>query len=113
MVNKKKINYNADMKKKIITKEEVLHLAQLAKLKLTNEEIVKFQTQLSEILTYISQLDEIDTSLIKQTDQVTGLQNITSADGVLNERKLTQDEALRNAPNKKDGYVKVPAIFSE
>ena len=97
----------------LLSRKDILHLAKLANLSLSEEEISKFQKQLSEILTYISQLNELDTEEVKPTDQVTELVNVYRVDEETNNSKLSQEEALQNAPDKKGNYIKVPAIFNE
>ena len=97
------------MSQKQISKEEVKHIAKLAWIGLSSEEIQKFQKQLSGILEYVDQLNELDTKDIPPTFQVTGLKNIWREDTV--EPSLTQKEALQNAPMQKDGYFKVKKVM--
>ena len=65
-----------------LTKKDVLHVANLAKLTLTPKEITKFQEQLSKIVDYISQLSEVDTLNLESTSQTTGLENVFRSDEV-------------------------------
>lgn len=67
-----------------ITKEEIKHLAQLSRLKLTDAEIIKFGGELEAILNYINQLNEVDTTKVKPTSQVSGLSDVWRADAVKN-----------------------------
>lgn len=92
-----------------LSKEQVLHIAKLAKLKLNSAEVAKFQKQLGEILSYMDILNELNTSEVKPTAQATGLENVLRKDkeGVY----LTQEEALANTKSKHNGYFKVKAIF--
>jgi aspartyl-tRNA(Asn)/glutamyl-tRNA(Gln) amidotransferase subunit C len=101
------------MKKDMLTREEIIHIADLANIKLTEEETTKFQTQLSSILEYIKKLNEVDTSSVEPTSQVTGLVDVTEPDGEKSERTLSPQEALRNTADKTDNYFKVKAIFNE
>ena len=89
--------------------DDVKHVAKLANLTLTEEEIKKFQGQLSQILDYVNQLQEVDTSGIKETSQVTGLENVFREDEVT--KSFSQKQALSNAKNVYQGYVKVPHVF--
>lgn len=66
-----------------LTKQEVEHIAGLARLGLSEKEIEKFQTQLSGILEYVSLLNEVDTKGVLPTAQVTGLTNVTREDAVV------------------------------
>ena len=101
------------MAKKILSKEEILHLADLAKLKLTEEEIEKFRIQLSEIIGYIEQLNKVDTENVEPVAQLTDLTNISREDKSSDVQSLTQKQALQNTKSTKDGYIRVEAIFSE
>ncbi len=98
------------MKQKL-TKEEVLHIAKLANLHLTEEEIIKFQKQLSEVVDYFRKLDKVDTTNVNPVAQLTELTNISKADVVNETRVLKRDEALKNASSTKDGYFKVKSLF--
>lgn len=75
-----------------LTKQQVLHVAKLARLGLAEAEIEKFQTQLSKILDYVEQLKEVDTNGIEPTAQVTGLSNIIREDRV--QKNLADPDAL-------------------
>lgn len=92
-------------------KVNVSHIAKLANLSLKDEEIPKFEKQLSEVLDYVAKLNEVDTKGTKETSQVTGLENIERDD--VASPSLTQDEALSNASAKKDGLFQVKGIFNE
>jgi aspartyl-tRNA(Asn)/glutamyl-tRNA(Gln) amidotransferase subunit C len=93
----------------IFMKIDVSHVAKLANLPLKPQEKVKFEKQLSEILTYIEKLKEINTENVEITSQVTGLENITREDKPT--PSLTQDEALFNSKSQQNGLVKVKAIL--
>ena len=94
-----------------ISKDEVKHIADLARLELSEEEIEKFQKELSSILEYVSQLSKVDTEKVEPTFQTTGLKNVFREDKVEKERELSQEGALKNAPDKKEGYFKVKPVF--
>ncbi len=95
--------------KQTLTKKEVLHIAKLANLDLTNEESVKLQKQLSQTLDYVDILNELNTAKIKITSQTTGSSNVLREDIV--KPSLTQAQALSNSKDKHDGYFKVKSIF--
>ena len=95
----------------IITVEEVKHLAKLANLILTPEQLEKMPKELSSVISYMSKIKSLDTSKVTETSQVTGLENVWREDEVEKERMFTQEEALSNAPNTYKGYFKVKAIF--
>lgn len=92
-----------------LTKDQVKKVAKLANLPLSEEEITKFEGQLSETLKFIEELEQVNTENIEATPQVTGLSNITRSDET--EPSLTQQEALQNAHSKEGNYFKVKAIF--
>lgn len=92
-------------------KINVKHVAKLANLKLNEQEIEKFENQLSSILDYIKKLEEVDTNNIEPTSQVTGLENVTREDEAI--PSFSQEEALANAPQKENGFIKVKAILTE
>lgn len=90
-------------------KIDVSHVAKLANLPLSDKEKKKFEKQLSETLDYVNQLSEIDTKNVEPTSQVTGLENITRDDIVT--PSLPQEEVLKNAKSKHNGFFKVKAIL--
>jgi aspartyl-tRNA(Asn)/glutamyl-tRNA(Gln) amidotransferase subunit C len=90
---------------------EVEHVAELAKLGLTDEERDQFGHQLSEILEYAEILQKLDTSSIPPTAQVIDLRSVMRLDTVA--PSLSQDEALANAPAKMEGSFKVQPILEE
>ncbi len=87
----------------------IFHIAKLANLSLNGEELKKFEAQLSSILDYIKKLNEVDTENIKETSQVTGLENVTREDET--KPSLSQEEALSNTKNVQNGLFKVKAVF--
>lgn len=94
-----------------LTEEEVRHIANLARLPLTEEEVKKFRDQLTSVLQHMAKIQSLDTSKVTETSQVTGLENIVREDVVDKERVLSQKDALANAKNTYKGYFVVPAIF--
>lgn len=91
-----------------ITRQEVEHIAELAKIKLSEEELKVFAEQLSVILEHFLSLQEVDTSGISPTAQVIPLHNIMRQDEVT--PSLPAEEVLGNAPNKEKGYIKTPPL---
>lgn len=90
-------------------KINVPHVAKLANLSLSDEEIKKFDKQLEETLAYVENLKEIDTSKVTATSQVTGLENLTRED--IAKPSLTQKQALSNAKKTHNGSFEVDAIL--
>ncbi len=91
--------------------EEVLKLARLARLKLTDEEVEKYSEELGTIMDYFKLLDEADLSKLEPTSQVTGLVNQFRADEVVEDQKATPDDLLEIAPESKDRYLKVKRMI--
>jgi aspartyl-tRNA(Asn)/glutamyl-tRNA(Gln) amidotransferase subunit C len=90
-------------------KIDVKKVATLANLKLEEEELPKFESQLNEILGYVEKLKEVDTKSVEITSQVTGLENVARED--IAASSLTQEEALSNTKSKHNGMFKVDAIL--
>ena len=94
-----------------LTREEVLNVAKLARLKFAPEEIEKFQVELNEILGYIDMLNEINTDEVKPLIQVNDEVNNLREDKV--KESLSVGEALANAPDSEDGTFIVPKVVGE
>jgi aspartyl-tRNA(Asn)/glutamyl-tRNA(Gln) amidotransferase subunit C len=92
-----------------LTREQVKHVAELAKLKLTDAEVDLFQLQLSAILDYAARLDELDTEQIPPTAGVLPLQNVMRPDA--DRPSLSRQAMLANAPATEDGFVKVKVVL--
>lgn len=90
-------------------KIDVKKVAKLANLNLTSDEEEKFEKQLSDILSYIEKLKEVDTKDVTPTSQVTGLENITREDTTT--PSLTQEEALSGSKNTHNEMFKVKAVL--
>jgi aspartyl-tRNA(Asn)/glutamyl-tRNA(Gln) amidotransferase subunit C len=93
-----------------ITYEEVEHIAELARIELTEEEKKKFSGELSEILGYIKQLQEVNTSGVEPVSQVTGLVNVLRDDIAENCGEDEKEIIFKNFPQTKDGYIKVKQV---
>jgi len=94
-----------------LTQDEVRHVAELAKLRLTEAEIEEYTDQLSAILDYAAVIQEVDTSQVPPTPFVLPLVNVMRDDEP--RPSLSNDEALANAPDSADGFFRVRAVFEE
>ncbi len=96
-----------------LTRAQVAHIAELAKLKLTEEEEDKMTRQLSDILDYAARLNELDTGAIPPTASVIPNQNVMRPDRVT--PSLTRAEVLENAPDTdpQREFIRVRAILEE
>jgi len=93
-----------------LTREDVLKLAQLARLKLTDEEVEVFRAELSEVLRYVTMLNDVDVAGLAPTTQVTGLKNVMREDSVV-DYGISPAELLRLAPKSQDGHIKVKRMI--
>ena len=91
----------------MVSVEDVYHTANLAKVEITREEAEKFREEFERILEYFDILDEVDEN-VEPTFQVLPLTNVFRDD--IPGECLSQDEALKNAPYKEEGYFKGPRI---
>ena len=94
-----------------IGKEQVEHVARLARLEVSEDEKALFARQLSSILTHIDQLKELDTAGVEPTATVLPTDNVLREDEV--RPSLTQEQALANAPDQADGFFRVPKILED
>jgi len=90
---------------------DVAHIAKLARLGLTEQEKAKFAKELSAILAFIDKLKEVDVGGIEPTARAAGLISITRPDESLKRNQASRQKLLANAPEAKDGYIKVKAVF--
>lgn len=93
-----------------LTRDDVLKLAALSRLKLTEEEIRRSQGELSAILDYVKVLNSVDTANLEPTYQVTGLKNVMREDKVIDYQAKPTD-LLSNAPALEDGQFKVKRVI--
>ncbi len=93
----------------MISRDEVLHISKLAKLKLTEDEIEMFQEQLGRILEYFKKLQELDTSSVEPMKHVLEVINVLREDEP--KECVSQEEALKNAPKRRDGFFEVPKVI--
>lgn len=92
-----------------LSAEQVLHIAELVKLALSDEEVALYQQQLSEILEHFDRLNELNTDAIPPTAQVADQQNVYREDRV--REWLAAEEALANAPDAADGFFRVRPVL--
>jgi aspartyl-tRNA(Asn)/glutamyl-tRNA(Gln) amidotransferase subunit C len=92
-----------------ISKEEIEHIAVLARLSLTEEEKELFGPQLSGILGYMEQLNKLDTKEVEPTSHVLALENVMRED--IPAESLPREEALMNAPSHTEKFYRGPKII--
>jgi aspartyl-tRNA(Asn)/glutamyl-tRNA(Gln) amidotransferase subunit C len=93
----------------MISKKEVRHIANLARIGLGEKEAEKYSKDLSSILNWINELKEVDVSDVEPTAHITGLENAVRQDEI---REFDDKEALKKLfPEEKDGYNKVKSVL--
>ena len=92
-----------------INKELIEHVAEVARLKLTDKEIEKFSKELKEVIEAFSSIDKVDTKDIDTSLQAVELKNMLREDK--EEKSFTQEEALSLTEHKKEGYFKGPKVI--
>jgi aspartyl-tRNA(Asn)/glutamyl-tRNA(Gln) amidotransferase subunit C len=99
------------LEEKLLTAEEVRHVAMLARLGLTDEEVEKFRVQLLDVLGYIDMLQKVDTSAIPPTAQILSHMNVMREDEARPSWPVA--DILGNAPAQEDGFIRVPPVLEE
>jgi aspartyl-tRNA(Asn)/glutamyl-tRNA(Gln) amidotransferase subunit C len=94
-----------------VTKEQVEHVAHLARIQMDEKEVVSYTKHLEAILNYVDKLNELDTENVLPTTHVLDLQNVLRSDQVV--KTLTQEESLENAPYHKNGKIIVPNVMKK
>src|SRR3954470_8656163 len=92
-----------------ITMDEVKHVANLARLAITEEEAEKFTNQLDAIISFAEQLNELDTDHVEPTSHVLDIKNVMRED--IAKPGLPVEEVLKNAPDHENGQIRVPSII--
>jgi len=95
--------------KKVTKKIDIMHVAELSKLKLTSSEVKLFTLQLGKIIEHVADLNEVDTKDSKPTSQTTGLVNVKRKDEV--KQSLSQEDAVSQKGHTHNGYFVVPMIL--
>ena len=92
----------------MITKDDVRHVAKLARLELTEEETEKYSKQLGDILKYVEQMNEVDTTNVEPLSHVVDFNNVMREDEISYD--CTKEQLMMNAPEEENGFFKVPKI---
>jgi aspartyl-tRNA(Asn)/glutamyl-tRNA(Gln) amidotransferase subunit C len=96
-----------------LNKDDILHVAKLAKIEINEAEIEKYTSQLSSVVNYFSELNEVDTNDVEPISQTTGLENVTRSDLVKAENIFSQDQAISGSDKIHNGYFIVDAVLKE
>lgn len=93
-----------------ITKDNVKYVSTLARIEMSENELVNFTNQLDQILEYMKKLNELNTDNIQPTSHILDINNVTRKDELTDE-SLDNDKALEMAPDKENKFFKVPKVI--
>lgn len=94
-----------------LTSDQVAQIANLARLSLTDQEKTRYAEQLSVIFDYIEILNEVDTSTVEETCQVTGLMDVVREDEAVSSDEVFRKKLIASFPEKSGDLLKVKAVF--
>jgi len=94
-----------------LSQDDIKHIAHLARLDLKDEEVEQYGAELSDILNFVDQLQEVDVTDVEPTAQVTGLENIYREDEVNEWNEQEKEDALKQAPDREGRNVKVKRVL--
>ncbi len=92
-----------------LTPEDVLHIGQLARIGLSDEDVAKFATQLSGIIEHFDALATVPTDDVEPTAHAAALTNVMRKDEV--RPSLSREDVIANAPEEEDGHLRVRAVL--
>ena len=95
----------------MLTKQEVQHIAKLARLRLIPKEIEKMREELSSILDYIDQLRKVNISNVKPTTRLVFIENVMREDEVRSAKQEVRRRMIEQTPEMEKGFVKVKSIL--
>lgn len=93
-----------------LPKKEVEHIANLARIRLTEDEKKRYAEQLSAVLDYVGELKKLNITDVPDVGQITGLTNQMAKDEI-KASGITRDELFKNAPATQDNYIKVKSVL--
>lgn len=95
----------------MLSKEEVKNIANLSRIGIEDKEVEDYQKNLSAILDYFKELEELNTDKIEPIGHITGRDNVSKEDLRSEKTELERQLILDNAPEKKDNYLKVKSVL--
>ncbi|EKD46652.1 MAG: hypothetical protein ACD_67C00131G0002 [uncultured bacterium] len=95
----------------MLSKEEILNVATLARIGVSDKDVEKYQHDLSEILDYFKKLDELDVEGVEPIGHITGMQNTFRSDEQSDFGKIGREAIMRNVPEMKGEYIKVKSVL--
>jgi aspartyl-tRNA(Asn)/glutamyl-tRNA(Gln) amidotransferase subunit C len=97
----------------VITEKEVEHIAELARIKLNKKEKDKITKELGTILSYVDRLKEVNTEGVEPIAHITGLEDVFRKDEPAAAGQVEPEKLLKEAPVRKDNYIKVKEVFED
>lgn len=96
----------------MISKQDVEHVARLARIALDEKELLRFQRELGAILDYVKELERVDVKKTEATSHITGAENVMREDVMHDgETRVATEKLVGSAPRTKDGFIKTKAIL--
>lgn len=95
----------------MLSKDEVKNIALLARIGLKDDEIAKYQKELSAVLDFFRELETADTDNVEPIGHITGMADVTRADHTLDFGDAGKEMIKKNFPDSKDGFLKVKSVF--
>jgi len=96
-----------------LTKQEIKHIASLARIELTEDEEERYRKEMSAILEYVRKLDELDTDGVEPIGHITGMVNVLREDVVLEASDEEKRRIMENIPEKRDGCIRVKQVLKQ
>ena len=87
------------------------HIAELARIELSSEEVNRFAKEISDVLGYVEQLGEVDTEGVEPISQVKGKINVFRDDVAKDADEETKNIMAKNYPDSQDGYIRVKQVM--
>lgn len=95
----------------MLSREEVQHIALLARVGLEADEVEKFRKDISDVLDWMKMLQEVNTEKIKPIGHITGMKNEAMKDVIISPLPAEKEQVIKNFPATKDGFNKVRSVF--
>lgn len=95
----------------MLTYEEVQEVAKLARITLSDQEIQTFQTDLSKVLVFFTELQSLDTEHEKEIGHITGRENEARTDTLVETPKAVKEQIVKNFPEEEEGFLKVKSVL--
>lgn len=95
----------------MLTREEIANIAALARVGIEDDDIEKYQKDLSAVLDYFKELEKLDTENVEPISHITGMHNVLREDRDVDFGSIGKEAILKNAPETKDGSIKVKSVL--